>query len=57
MTCSPLEKTSSSRILKVQTVASAFGVTSVATSGTIFGLAGSLASMSVRPSYMALMTW
>ena len=46
-----------SRILNVHTEASSFDSNDSATSGLMTGLAGSLASMSVRPSYIALMTW
>ena len=46
-----------SRIVNVHTVASSLDSKDSATCGTICGLAGSVASMSVSPSYSALTTW
>jgi hypothetical protein len=46
----PSENFRPSRIWKVQTVASSLASNDSATCGTISGLSGSLASMSVRPS-------
>ena len=46
-----------SRIVNVHTVASSLDSNDSATCGTISGLSGSVASMSVSPSYIALTTW